>query len=205
VAQLLGNRTKVIQSFFFAPDLRPFRTIDVVCRQISGYMEQTSRFERATFAAGCFWDVEAAFRKTDGVLETVAGYTGGSLPDPSYEQVESGSTGHVESVGMVYDPAVVSYDRLLDIFWNIHDPAQAGGQGDYTGSQYRSVIFYHSDEQKNAATMSRERLAASAAYRDRRVLTEILPAAEFWPAEECHQQFYEKCGQGYCASRQIPE
>ncbi len=168
-------------------------------------MEKTSRFERATFAAGCFWDVEAAFRKTDGVLETVAGYTGGSLPDPSYEQVESGSTGHVEAVGMVYDPAVVSYDRLLDIFWNIHDPAQAGGQGDYTGSQYRSVIFYHSDEQKNAATMSRDRLAASGRYRNRPVLTEILPAAEFWPAEECHQQFYEKCGRGYCVSRQIPE
>jgi peptide-methionine (S)-S-oxide reductase len=169
-------------------------------------MEQdTGRYEKATFAAGCFWDVEAAFRKADGVLETVAGYTGGSLPDPGYEQVENGTTGHAEAVGIVFNPAVVSYDQLLDIFWSTHDPAQAGGQGDYTGSQYRSAIFYHNEEQKNAAMKSRDRLAASAPYRNRPILTEIFPATAFWPAEESHQQFYEKCGRGHCASRQIYE
>jgi peptide-methionine (S)-S-oxide reductase len=168
-------------------------------------MEQNDRPLKATFAAGCFWDAEAAFRKVRGVLETVAGYTGGSLPDPRYEQVESGTTGHAEAVGMVYDPTVVSYDQLLDIFWDIHDPAQEGGQGEYTGSQYRSVIFYHHGEQKTAAVRSRDRLAASEKYRNRPVLTEILPAPAFWPAEECHQQFYEKCGQGYSTSRKIWE
>jgi peptide-methionine (S)-S-oxide reductase len=168
-------------------------------------MKQTGQPEKATFAAGCFWDVEAAFRKVNGVLETVAGYTGGSLPDPSYEQVESGTTGHAEAVGIVFDPAVVSYDQLLDVFFSMHDPTQAGGQGEYTGSQYRSVIFYHNEEQNIAAITSRDRLVASEKYRNRPILTEILPASTFWPAEECHQRFYEKCGQGYCTSRKIWE
>jgi peptide-methionine (S)-S-oxide reductase len=168
-------------------------------------MEQNGRPQKATFAAGCFWDVEAVFRKIEGVLETVTGYTGGSLPDPGYEQVESGTTGHAETVGMVYDPSVVSYDQLLDIFWGMHDPAQVDGQGEYTGSQYRSVIFYHNKDQKTAAVKSRNRLAESEKYRSRPILTEILLATEFWPAEECHQRFYEKCGQGYCTSRKIWE
>ena len=168
-------------------------------------MEKNSRPDKATFAAGCFWDVEAAFRNVDGVLETVTGYTGGSGANPSYELVESGTTGHTEAVGIVFDPSVVSFDQLLDIFWHMHDPAQAGGQGEYTGSQYRSVIFYHNKDQKTAAVKSRDRLAESEKYRNRPILTEILPATEFWTAEECHQRFYEKCGQGYCTSRKIWE
>lgn len=168
-------------------------------------MEQNNQPDKATFAAGCFWDVEAAFRKVEGVLETVTGYTGGSVANPSYEQVESGTTGHAEAVGIVYDPSVVSYDQLLDVFWDIHDPSRADGQGEYTGSQYRSVIFCHSEEQKTAAVKSRDRLAESEKYRNRPILTEILPATEFWPAEECHQRFYEKCRQGYCTSRKIWE
>jgi peptide-methionine (S)-S-oxide reductase len=168
-------------------------------------MEQNNQPDQATFAAGCFWDVEAAFRKVEGVLETVTGYTGGSLPDPGYEQVESGTTGYAEAVGIVYDPSVVSYDQLLDVFWDMHDPAQVGGQGEYTGSQYRSVIFFHDEKQKTTAIKSRDRLAESEKYRSRPILTEILPATEFWPAEECHQRFYEKCGQGYCTSRKIWE
>jgi len=163
------------------------------------------RYEKATFAAGCFWDVEAAFRMVEGVLETVAGYTGGSVPAPAYEQVENGTTGHVEAVGMVFDPAIVSYEKLLDLFWQIHDPARSGGQGDFTGPQYRSIIFWHTEEQKEAAERSRDRLAASAPYRNRPILTEILPATTFWPAEECHQRFYEKCAQGYGTSRQVWE
>jgi methionine-S-sulfoxide reductase len=168
-------------------------------------MEGTGRPQKATVAAGCFWDVEAAFRKVDGVLETVVGYTGGSVPDPGYEQVESGTTGHAEAVGIVFDPSVVTYEQLLDIFWGIHDPAQAGGQGEYTGSQYRSAIWYHDEDQKNAALRSRDRFAGSGRSGNRPILTEILPAGDFWPAEECHQRFYEKCGQGYCTTPRIGE
>ena len=168
-------------------------------------MEQPGQPGKATFAAGCFWDVEAAFRKVEGVLETVAGYTGGSGANPSYEQVESGTTGHAEAVGIVYDPTVVSYNQLLDLFWEMHDPIHADRQGEYTGSQYRSIIFYHNEKQKTDAVKSRDRIAASEKYRNRPLLTEILPASEFWPAEECHQRFYEKCGQGYCTSHKIWE
>ncbi|MDD1681076.1 MAG: peptide-methionine (S)-S-oxide reductase MsrA [Methanoregula sp.] len=168
-------------------------------------MEQPGQPGKATFAAGCFWDVEAAFRKVEGVLETVAGYTGGSGANPSYEQVESGTTGHAEAVGIVYDPTVVSYNQLLDLFWEMHDPTHADWQGEYTGSQYRSIIFYHNEKQKTDAVKSRDRIAASEKYRNRPLLTEILPASEFWPAEECHQRFYEKCGQGYCTSHKIWE
>ena len=169
------------------------------------WMSDPTAFERATFAAGCFWDLEAAFRRVDGILETVAGYTGGSVPEPSYEQVECGTTGHVESVGLVFDPSIISYDQLLDLFWTLHDPTRADGQGDYAGPQYRPVIFYHSEAQRVAAIASRDRLAASGLYGDRPVVTEILPALEFWRAEDCHQQFYEKCGQGYCMSRQVDD
>lgn len=164
-----------------------------------------SRYEKATFAAGCFWDAEAAFRKADGIVETVTGYTGGLVSDPTYEQVESGTTGHAEAVGIVFDPAVITYEKLLDIFWQIHDPAQEGGQGEYAGSQYRSIIFYHDEGQKASAIKSRDRLAASQQYRHLPILTEILPAATFWPAEECHQRFYEKCALGHGTSRQIRE
>ncbi len=168
-------------------------------------MDEDREYRKASFAAGCFWDVEAAFRGVEGVIETVTGYTGGSVPEPSYEDVESGATGHVEAVGIVYDPEIVTYDRLLEIFWSIHDPAQAGGQGEYTGSQYRSVIFFHDEEQKEAALRSRERLQATDRFRNRPLLTEMLPAERFWPAEECHQQFYEKCGRSYGTGQQIYE
>ena len=169
------------------------------------WMSDPTAFERATFAAGCFWDLEAAFRRVDGVLETLTGYTGGSVPEPSYEQVESGTTGHVEAVGLVFDPSVVSYDRLLDLFWTLHDPIRMDGQGDYAGPQYRPVIFYHSEAQRVAAHASRDRLAASGLLGNHPVVTEILPATEFWRAEDCHQQFYEKCGRGYSMSRQVDD
>jgi methionine-S-sulfoxide reductase len=161
--------------------------------------------QRATFAAGCFIDTEAAFRRIEGVIETVVGYTGGLLPGPTYEQVGTGATGHVEAVGIVFDPAIITYDQLLKIFWTMHDPTNADGQGDYSGSQYRSAIFYHNEEQKDAALISRDSLTARKIYGDRPIFTEILPASRFWPAEECHQRFYEKCGQGFCTSRQCDE
>jgi methionine-S-sulfoxide reductase len=168
-------------------------------------MDDPARPAKATFAAGCFWDVEAAFCRLDGIVGTIAGYTGGSLPDPHYDQVSEGTSDHIEAMGIVYDPAVISYDQLLDLFWAIHDPTREDGQGDYTGPQYRSVIFYHDEGQKEAALASRDRLAASEKYGDRPIVTEIRPASAFWPAEECHQRFYEKCALGYCTSRQIDE
>ncbi|MCK9630229.1 MAG: peptide-methionine (S)-S-oxide reductase MsrA [Methanoregula sp.] len=163
------------------------------------------QLSKATFTGGCFWDLEAAFRNVEGVAGTVAGYTGGTEPDPDYEQVSTGSTGHVEALGIVFDPAVVSYDQLLGIFWAMHDPTRPDGRGDYTGPQYRSTIFYHDEKQEEAALASRDRLAASKQYGDRPIVTELLPASTFWPAEACHQQFYEKCGRGYTTSRQIYE
>jgi len=158
---------------------------------------------RATFAAGCFWDVEAAFSRMEGIIATAAGYTGGTLPEPTYEQVAKGTGGHAEAVEIIFDPAIVTYERLLEFFFSLHDPTQEGGQGDYTGSQYRSAIFYHDGEQKTAALAARERVQATC--RDKPVVTEIVPATTFWLAEECHQRFYEKCGQGYCTSRQADE
>jgi methionine-S-sulfoxide reductase len=166
-------------------------------------MENSARFMKATFAAGCFWDVEAAFRQVNGVVETVAGYTGGTDPNPIYAEVESGTTSHREAVGIVFDPVVVPYERLLDRFWEIHDPTQEDGQGEYVGSHYRSAIFFFDDEQRSAALRSRDALVAAKRYGNRPILTEILPASAFWPADECHQRFYEKCGQGYGTSRKI--
>jgi len=168
-------------------------------------MNDPASLERATFAAGCFWDLEAAFRRVEGVVETVAGYTGGSVPEPMYEQVDEGSTGHVEAVGLVFDPALVTYDQLLDLFWTFHDPTRADGQGDYTGPQYRPVIFFHNEAQQAAALASRNRLTISRRYGDRPIVTDILPAQTFWMAEECHQQFYEKCAHGYCTSHQADD
>lgn len=168
-------------------------------------MDEMDRYRRATFAAGCFWDVEAAFRRMDGIIATAAGYTGGTLSDPTYGQVSKGKSSHAEAVDIIFDPAIVSYDQLLDRFWEIHDPTEHGRQGDYTGPRYRSEIYYHNDEQKLAAIASRRQVQTSGKYGDTPIVTGILPATRFWLAEECHQQFYEKCGQGYCTSRQVDE
>jgi len=165
-------------------------------------MDDPDRYDRATFSAGCFWDVEAAFRQVDGVIETIAGYTGGHIPDPTYEMVESGRTGHVEAVGILFNPAIISYDRLLELFWNCLDPSKGDGGEINEKSRQRVVIFFHDNDQKEAAlTMFNTRKLPGPV----RVLPEVLPASVFWPAEECHQRFYEKCGQGYCTTRQLDE
>jgi peptide-methionine (S)-S-oxide reductase len=164
-------------------------------------MENAEHYDKATFAAGCFWGVEAAFRRIEGVTGTRVGYTGGSVADPTYEQVCSGSTGHAESVEVIFDPAVVSYEQLVAVFFSIHDPTQLNRQGPDTGTNYRSAIFYHTPQQKAIAEASRDRLEASGRYGGRQIVTEIVPASAFFEAEEYHQQFYEKCGRGYCATR----
>jgi len=153
--------------------------------------------ERATFAAGCFWGVEAAFRQIHGVLQTAAGYTGGHVADPGYERVGRHRTGHAEAVEVWYDPAQVSYAELLQTFWRIHNPTTRNRQGFDLGSQYRSAIFYHDAGQMEAAIASRD---AEQQSRKRRIVTEITPASAFYRAEEYHQRYLEKHGHPGCAA-----
>jgi peptide-methionine (S)-S-oxide reductase len=154
--------------------------------------------EKATFGAGCFWGVEAAFRQLPGVVSTAVGYAGGSLAKPTYEDVCTDRTGHAEVVEVTYDPAKLSYEDLLRIFWENHDPTQLNRQGPDVGTQYRSVIFYHTPEQEAAARASKEKLQASGKLR-RPIVTEIVAAPQFWRAEEYHQQYLEKRGLSHCA------
>lgn len=153
--------------------------------------------EKATFGAGCFWGVEAAFRQLKGVTGTAVGYMGGTLHDPTYEDVCSDRTGHAEVVQVEFDPSQVSYDDLLRVFWDNHDPTTLNRQGPDVGKQYRSVIFFHSPQQEAAAHASRDALAKSGRFK-RPIVTEILPAPEFWRAEEYHQQYLEKRGLAHC-------
>ena len=147
--------------------------------------------EKATFAAGCFWGVEAAFRKVPGVVNASVGYTGGTVSDPTYEMVCSGGTGHAEAIEVEYDPDQVSYETLLDVFWNKHDPTQMNRQGPDVGTQYRSAIFTHTPEQQQIAEQSKAKLDQSGQL-GRPVATEITPATQYYPAEEYHQQYIEK-------------
>ncbi len=149
--------------------------------------------EKATFAAGCFWCIEEAFRQVKGVVATAVGFSGGRFERPTYEQVCTLDTGHAEAVRVIFDPKVVSYKTLLEVFWKIHDPTTKDRQGPDIGKQYRSVIFYHSEEQKVAALASKEKLEKSGAFRNP-IVTEIVPVAEFYMAEQYHQQYYEKKG-----------
>lgn len=145
----------------------------------------------ATFAAGCFWRVEDAFRKVHGVSDVVVGYTGGHTEDPTYDEVCTGETGHAESVQIEFDPEEITYEQLLKVFWMIHDATQVGGQGPDIGSQYRSAIFYHDDTQKELAEKSRDELQAGGKY-DQEIVTSIEPAGKFYPAEDYHQQYLAK-------------
>lgn len=156
-----------------------------------------SRLEKAIFAAGCFWGMEETFRNIEGVVSTKAGYTGGSLKNPTYEDVCADKTGHAEAIEIEYDPSVVSYDKLLGIFWEMHDPTALNRQGPDIGAQYRSAIFYTDENQKNKAVLSKENLEKSGKY-DKKIATEIIPAAEFYPAEDYHQKYYMKRGIKSC-------
>ena len=151
--------------------------------------------QKATFGAGCFWGVEAAFRQTRGVVGTAVGYAGGTTAEPTYRDVCTDRTGHAEVVEVQFDPAQVSYEALLDVFWDNHNPTTLNRQGPDIGSQYRSVIFCHSDDQTLVAEKSRNQLQASLA---RPIVTEIKPAATFYRAEEYHQRYLEKRGLAHC-------
>jgi peptide-methionine (S)-S-oxide reductase len=153
--------------------------------------------ENATFAAGCFWGVEATFRQLPGVTSTRVGYTGGNLADPTYNDVCTDRTGHAEAVEVQFDPAKISYERLLDVFWENHDPTQLNRQGPDWGTQYRSAIFFHSPEQQAAAAASKKRLEESHRYK-KSIVTQIVPASTFYQAEDYHQQYLEKRGLATC-------
>lgn len=153
--------------------------------------------EKATFGAGCFWGVEGAFRQVEGVVATAVGYMGGRLPNPTYEDVCTDQTGHAEAVEVQYDPSKVAYEQLLKVFWENHNPTTLNRQGPDLGTQYRSVIFFHTPEQKAAAMASKENLGRSGVFQ-RPIVTEIVPACDFYRAEEYHQRYLEKHGLATC-------
>jgi peptide-methionine (S)-S-oxide reductase len=157
--------------------------------------------QRATFAAGCFWGVEAAFRELDGVLDVTVGYTGGTTPDPTYEQVCGGATGHAEAVEVIFDPATVSYRQLLDTFWHIHNPTTLNRQGWDLGSQYRSAIFFHDPEQERLARVT---LASEQESLVKPIVTEIVPATIFHRAEEYHQRYFDRSGAACGVTIEVP-
>ena len=160
-------------------------------------MATEKNLESATFGAGCFWGVEETFRHVPGVVDTAVGFMGGSTENPTYPDVCTGKTGHTEVVQVTYDPGEVSYRDLLNVFWNAHDPTTLNRQGPDIGTQYRSVIFYHTTEQEAEARASRAAVEQSGRFR-RHVVTAIEPAGTFWRAEEYHQQYFAKHGGGHC-------
>ncbi len=164
---------------------------------VSQPVDPPANTEIATFGAGCFWGVEAAFRQIKGVTATAVGYSGGTMVNPTYRDVCTDRTGHVEVVRVEYNPDAVSYDDLLEVFWTNHDPTQVNRQGPDVGRQYRSVIFYHSDVQAEAARASKDKLEQSGRF-SRPIATQIEPGAEFYRAEEYHQQYLEKRGLASC-------
>ena len=154
--------------------------------------------EVATVAGGCFWCMETIFKRLQGVESVVSGYTGGTVAHPTYEQVSLGKTGHAEAVQITFDPAVISYQKLVDVFWHLHDPTTPNQQGADIGPQYRSIIFYHDDKQRRIAEESKKRIEQSGMYKNQ-IATEIVPYTTFYPAEEYHQNFYEQhASASYC-------
>lgn len=153
--------------------------------------------EKATFAAGCFWGVESAFRTVDGVIDAQSGYIGGATENPTYKEVCSGNTGHAEAVELTFDPSVVSYKELVELFWRVHNPTQVDRQGPDFGTQYRSAIFFQTLEQKEIAEQSKASLEASGKW-GKPIATQIVPAETFYRAEEYHQRYFEKTGHPAC-------
>ena len=160
-------------------------------------MIDENEYEKASFAAGCFWGVEEAFRSLNGVISTTVGYMGGITENPTYTDVCSGTTGHAETVEVIFDPQVISYDDLLNVFWQTHDPTTLNRQGPDIGDQYRSVIFYYNENQEKLALSSKEKLQKSGEY-DGEIVTQIIPAPKFYPAEDYHQKYLAKRGKKSC-------
>lgn len=163
----------------------------VYAGQKEGESAVSHRLKKATFAGGCFWCMEPPFNRLEGVVSATSGYMGGDESQPTYEQVSSGNTGHLETVQIVYDPEKISYEQLLEVFWKNIDPTQANGQFADIGNQYRSAIFYHDENQKDLALASREKLDKSGKF-EKSIVTEVIQAKEFYPAEEYHQEYYLK-------------
>lgn len=166
-------------------------------------METEKKVARATFGAGCFWGVEALFRKVPGVIDVFSGYTGGTLEQPTYKDVCTGTTGHAEAVEVVYDPSLVDYEKLLQVFWSNHNPTTLNQQGPDLGTQYRSVIFYHTDEQRRLAEASKLALEESGKWQQP-IVTEITKAEAFFRAEEYHQRYFAKQGIPACRTGREP-
>jgi len=160
---------------------------------------QSDKYEKATFAGGCFWGVEASFRAVEGVVATSVGYTGGQLDNPTYKAVCTDKTGHAEAVEVTYDPNIVSYQKLLDVFWRIHDPTTPNRQGPDVGTQYRSAIFFHTPQQQVLARASVQKLEQAGKF-DKPIVTQIVPAQKFYKAEEHHQRYLEKQGKTSCSA-----
>jgi peptide-methionine (S)-S-oxide reductase len=155
--------------------------------------------ETATFGSGCFWCTEAVFQRLKGVESVVSGYAGGSVENPTYEEVCSGNTGHAEAIQIKYDPSQIKYDEILEVFWKTHDPTTLNQQGNDYGTQYRSAVFYHNDEQRKLAEEYKKKLDAAKIW-DRPIVTEITPFTNFYPAEKYHQNFYNNNpNQPYCS------
>jgi len=162
-------------------------------------MTQDDKLVKATFGSGCFWCTEAIFDRVEGVKSVTSGYAGGSVANPTYKQVCTGSTGHAEVIQLTYNPNEISYDELLEIFWKIHDPTTLNRQGADVGTQYRSVIFYHNDEQKKKAEKYKEELDKAGIWKDP-IVTQIVPFTNFYEAEDYHQEYYENNpNQSYCS------
>ena len=163
---------------------------------MQGFAMEEPKYEQATVGGGCFWCLEAVYEQVNGVIDVVSGYAGGNIQNPTYQQVCTGSTGHAEVVQITYDPAIVSYEDLLDIFWTVHDPTTLNRQGADVGTQYRSVIFYRDEKQKVIAERSKKQVQKRF---ERALVTEIVPLDKFWPAEAYHQDYFRKNPtQGYC-------
>jgi peptide-methionine (S)-S-oxide reductase len=177
-------------------DRAGYFTILECCALKTNILHKT--MQKATFSAGCFWGVEAEFRKLKGVKDVSVGYAGGHTKNPTYEKVCAGDTGHAESVEVLFDPTEISYEKLLEAFWNMHDPTTKNRQGFDVGEQYRSAIFFHTKEQREEAEKAKEMLMQSGKYTEP-IVTEIVPAGDFFKAEEYHQRYFEKKG-GVCTA-----
>ncbi len=161
--------------------------------------EQNTKLETATFGSGCFWCTEAIFERVNGVKTVVSGYSGGTVDNPTYKDVCTGTTGHAECTQITFDPAIISYNELLEIFWKMHDPTTLNRQGNDAGTQYRSVIFYHNEGQKQKAEFYKNKLTEEKFW-DKPIITEITKFEKFYPAEDYHQEYYDNnTNQGYCA------